>query len=142
MDKLPLILHIRDAGLQAPIHMVKILQESSLKVETVAHCFTYDYDIARMMLDSGTVTRFGIGAMIEREEMDGLREAVKKIPLESILLETDAPFVKPKGFEGTVNTSESLIQTVGKIAELRDMTIDELIPVLNKNAIDFYKLPQ
>ncbi len=134
---LPLVLHIRASAETA----VEILKEKPLTVEAVVHCFTYDYATAKELMSVG-VTRFGIGGMLTRDGMDSLRECVQKLTLTSLLLETDAPFVKPKGFMDYANTSESLVTTANLIADLKGLDARASMGVLQSNAYDFYRLNQ
>ena len=104
------------------------------------HCYTYDYMTAEKMMSVG-ITRFGIGGMITRDGMDYLRDCVQKLPLSSILIETDSPFVKPKGYQGRLNTSETLMNTVEIISELKGISVSNVIEAVQKNAYDFYRIP-
>lgn len=131
--RLPLVLHIRDAAAEA----IEVIRQNPLSVEAVAHCYTYDAATAQEMMSVG-INRFGIGGMLTRTGMDGLRECVKELPLSAILLETDAPFVKPKDFDGEVNTSENLTEIAGLIAELKGIAVDEVVQAVQKNAMEFY----
>lgn len=133
--KLPLVLHVRDAALEA----VGVLKDMGLKVEAVVHCYTYDEETAIEMMDAG-VTRFGIGGMIMREGMEPLRECVKALPLSKILIETDAPFVRPAGFTGGLNTSESMMDVVKQIASLKVIPVEDVIKAVQENARSFYRL--
>lgn len=133
--KLPLVLHIRDAVEET----IEVIKDQGLQVEAVAHCFTYDSSVADRMSKVG-VTRFGIGGMLTRDGMDSLRECVRKLPLSTILIETDAPFVKPKDFEGKVNDSSTLLETAGLIAELRESSLENVVRILQKNAAEFYRI--
>lgn len=133
--QLPLILHLRNSVYEA----IKVLYDNPIRVEAVVHCFVYDYKAAEMLINAG-VTRFGINSMIEREEMDELRAAVKKISMERLLVETDAPFIKPDGFAGNFNTSKSLIRTVEKISEIKQISIEDTVRELQNNAREFYGL--
>jgi len=131
--QLPLVLHVRDAAPEA----VQVLRETPMTVRAVAHCFTYDIGVAREMMSVG-VTCFGIGGMLTREPMGALRDCVRELPLSAILLETDCPFVKPEGFGGNVNTSETLLGTAGLIAELKGTAVEEVIRAVQENARAFY----
>jgi len=131
--QLPMVLHIRDAVEDA----LEILHENPLEVEAVVHCYTYGPDELSRFVEAG-VNYFGIGGMLTRDEMGELREAVKILPLDRILLETDSPLVKPKGFHGELNTSEKLIETAELIAELKDVPVERVIEAVEKNAREFY----
>ncbi len=133
--KLPLVLHVRDAAEEC----VEVLRENSPETEAVVHCFNYDMDTARTMMEAG-VTRFGIGGMLTRDENGPLRECVRELPLPNILLETDAPFVRPKGYEGEINTSVTLAGTARLIADLKGIAVGKVIEAANRNAAEFYRL--
>ena len=132
--ELPLVLHIRNAAEEA----IEVLKTVEIKVPAVVHCFSYDWDVARRLMEVG-VTHFGIGGMLTRKEMAPLRECVKKLQISAILLETDAPFVRPEGFVGEVNTSETLMAVVEVIAKLKSLSFEEVIVSVQHNAVDFYR---
>lgn len=134
---LPLVLHVREAAAEA----LEILREHPLQVEAVVHCFSYDLEVARKMMDAG-VTRFGIGGKLTLKDMAYLREAVKELPLSAILIETDAPFVKPEGYEEELNTSETMMGTVRLIAELKGIRAEEVVAAVENNAREFYRIPR
>ena len=131
--RLPLVFHVRNAAEE----FLEVIRENPINVEAVVHCFNYDADTARAMMDAG-ITRFGIGGMLTRDEMEPLRECVKELPMSGILFETDAPFVRPKGYDGEINTSETLIGTARLAAELKRISVEEMVEAANKNAEEFY----
>ncbi len=133
--KLPLVFHVRDAAGE----FTEFLKENPPETEAVVHCFTGGPETARAMMDVG-VTRFGIGGMLTRDEMEPLRDCVKELPLSRILLETDAPFVRPKGYEGELNTSETLPRIAGLIAELKGISAEDVVRAAYENAAEFYRL--
>ena len=132
---LPLVLHVREAVER----LLELLPQAELPAEIAVHCFTSDEGIARRLLDAG-VTRFGIGGMLTRPESGALRDCVKALPLSTLLLETDAPFVKPEGYEGKYNTSETLPEIVRLIAELKGLAVQTVAEAVQKNARDFFGL--
>lgn len=134
---LPMVLHVRDALKD----VIDTLQEMPLRAEAEVHCFTYDFEAAKALMDVG-VTRFGIGGMLTRPEMGHLRECVKQLPLSAILLESDAPFVKPEGYGDGPNTSLSLMQTAELIAQLKGIHVEEVVEAVQQNAKDFFKLEE
>lgn len=132
---LPLVLHVRDAFPEA----AAVLREKPLSTEAAVHCFTGGPREARELTEAG-VTRFGIGGMLTRDGMDALRDCVRELPLQALLLETDAPFVRPKGFEGKVNTSETLPVVAELIAALKGLPAETVTAALQKNAEEFFRL--
>lgn len=103
----PLVLHIREASQEA----IDFFKKNPLPVRAEIHCFTYDKDVMMQLIDVG-IRFFGIGGMVTRSENFDLQEAVKEMPLDMILIESDAPFVKVEGDIGRVNTSSRAIPTV------------------------------
>ena len=132
---LPLVLHVRDAYAEA----AAVLREKPLRVEAEVHCFTGSISEAEMLREAG-VTRFGIGGKLTLDGMDDLRDCVRALPLAALLLETDAPFVKPRGYEGKVNTSETLPVAAELIADLKGLPPETVAAALNRNAEAFFGL--
>lgn len=83
---------------------------------------------------------FGIGGGVTFPENIALREAVAKMPLESILLETDSPFQKPYQYDQKLNTSYSLMQIAKEIATIKGIALDEVISATYDNSIRFFGL--
>lgn len=128
-----LVLHVRNAVAE----VISVLREERLKVEAVIHCYTYDKETAQELMEAG-ITRFGIGGMLTRENMEPLRECVKDLPLSKILIETDAPFVKPVGYSAALNTSETMIDVVKLVSMLKQLSIEEVVNSVQANAHCFY----
>lgn len=122
---LPLILHFRDAyedGLQL------LSRHRDMLHGGVAHCFNKDYETAQKFIDLGFAIGIGSKLLSDNEEGLRLQETVRRIPLESILVETDAPYLRPaitiENCTITQNkkartTSIILPDVIDKIAELR-----------------------
>ncbi|MBP5270293.1 MAG: TatD family hydrolase [Clostridia bacterium] len=135
---LPLILHIRDADREA----LAVLRRRRKKIHGgVVHCFSGDADAAREYLALGLYIGIG-GGLIEHGKMsERLREAVKIIPAERILLETDAPYMAPgieidgKRLSDRVRNTSSVIRAVAaEIARLKGTTPEEVIAASDTGA--------
>ena len=126
--KLPFVLHVREANEDA----FTILNEFDEKMSGVVHCFGSGSEVADKFIEKGFL--LGIGGRITYEEEVGLRECVRKIPLEYILLETDAPFVLPVGVEGKRNTSENLPRIAQVIADIKGVSYADVIRITEENA--------
>ena len=126
--KLPVILHIRDADDEA----VQILKEHPLQHSGVVHCFGGDTARAAEYMDMGLF--LGIGGRITYPQEEAVRNAVRQIPMEAILLETDSPYVKPKEAPGSRNTSLNLMDVVKAISDLKQLTYEEVITITTGNA--------
>lgn len=97
--KLPLILHIREADNDA----INILKQYFFNSNAgIVHCFNGNYQLAKTYLDMGFL--LGIGGTITYSDMHDLHNVIRCVPLSSIVLETDAPFVKPLGWIGKNNS--------------------------------------
>lgn len=132
---LPLVLHIRDAAEET----IEVLTETPLQVPAVAHCATFDADTTKRLMAAG-ITHFGIGGKVTQDAYTDLQEAVRWLPMEAILLETDAPFVKPKGWTESVNTSAALPQIAHIIADLKGLSPEEVAQRTKDNALAFFGL--
>ena len=144
--KKPVILHVRDAHEDA----LQILRlHPARKLGGVIHCFYGSWEIAQQYLKLGY--HFGIGgSLLQQEERAGdLWEAVKHIPLDKILIETDAPFIlpyckdvlPPKLLRRTRNTSLILPAVIEKIAQLKGISAEEVEQAAAENAIRLFDLP-
>ena len=134
----PLVLHIRNAAEEA----IDFFRVNPIRVPAEVHCFTYDKDIMQLYINVG-IKYFGIGGMITRDDNDMLCEAVLEMPLEMILLESDAPFVKVHGETQKINTSDRSIPVVAKkIAQIKGISEEEVAKVTYNNACKFFNLKE
>ena len=144
--KLPVILHVRDAHEDA----LRILKwHPARKLGGVIHCFYGSREIAEQYLKLGY--HFGIGGSILQfeERAKDLWEAIPVIPLERILVETDAPFIlpyckdviQPKLLRRARNTSLILPAVIEKIAELKGLDAGTVEQTTAQNAIHLFSLP-
>lgn len=124
----PLILHIREADADG----IAILRDYSLLESGVVHCYNSDWNTAQQYLEMGLY--FGIGGSVTLPDAQVLREAVKQIPLKKIILETDAPFVKPYGWTESLNNSLCIPQVAECIAQIKGITAEEVLSRTMENA--------
>lgn len=132
--KKPLVLHIREAAEET----LEYLEKNPLLVPAEVHCFTYDKETMHRFIRAG-IGYFGIGGMLTRPENEDLVEAVKEMPLEMILLESDSPFVKVEGETNKVNTSDRALPVVAeKIAQLKGIPVEKVVEKTYLNACKFF----
>lgn len=118
---LPIIIHNRDAD----IDTLNILRKSkSLPRNGIMHCFSGDYAFAGKVLDLGLL--ISIPGIVTFKNATKLQEVAKKIPLTSLVLETDGPFLAPHPYRGKRNEPSLMLYTAGKIAELRNIPVEEV----------------
>jgi len=144
--KLPVILHVRDAHEDA-LRMLRM--HPARKMGGVIHCFYGSKEIAEQYLKLGYHIGIGGSVLQLEERAKDLWEAIPHIPLDRILLETDAPFIlpyckdviQPKFLRRARNTSLILPAVINKIAELMGIPADEVERATAENAIRLFDLP-
>lgn len=126
---LPLILHLRGGMEEA----LKILDEMSRLYRGILHCFTGDFAIAKEYIRRGFL--IGIGGKVTNPNNVELRDAVRQIPLEFIVLETDCPYLIPYGFKG-INHSLFLPMICETVADLKGISPKEVEDQTFRNAMN------
>ena len=134
---LPLVLHEREAH----DDLVTILREErAWEVRGVIHCFSGDWEKAQDYLELGFL--LSIAGPVTFSKTEALQEAVSKIPLEYLLVETDAPFLTPVPYRGRQrNEPALLLHTAEKVAELKRTHLSDLARVTSQNAHALFGLP-
>ena len=125
---LPLVLHTRNA-MQETIDVIKSYSGKGLS--GIFHCFSGILQNAKDIIDQGFF--LGIGGVITYKN-SGLAEVIKEVDMEHIVLETDAPYLTPVPFRGKRNESSYLKYIVQKIAEIKNISIEEVANQTTKNA--------
>ena len=125
---LPLIIHTRNAQ-KDTISIMK--EEGASNARGVMHCFTETYDMAKQAIDQGFYISFS--GIITFKNADDIRETVKKIPLESILIETDSPYLAPVPNRGKLNEPSNVTFVAEKIAEIKNLSVEEVADVTTRN---------
>jgi len=132
---LPVVMHSREAEADT----LNILKENPVKSVGVAHSFTSSFEMARTLVEMGWY--LGINGIVTFKNAEDLREVVRWLPLEKLLLETDSPFLTPVPFRGKPNKPAHIPVIATFIAELRDISLQELAEQTNENAQRLFKLP-
>ena len=127
--ELPVNIHSRDAA-KDTLDIMR--QEHAGTTGGIIHCFSYSKEIAAEYLKMGLY--LGIGGVVTFENAKKLKEVVKYAPLSQIVLETDSPYLAPKPNRGKRNSSLNLPYVVRMIAELKEVTEEEVISVTRENA--------
>jgi len=131
--KLPIVIHSRNS-LDDCIDVVKPFNG---KVMGIYHCFSGSLEQANKIIELGFY--LGIGGVLTYKN-SGLAEVVKEIPLENIVLETDAPYLTPVPFRGKRNESSYLKYVAQKLAEIKKITTDEVASITTQNAERIFKI--
>ena len=132
----PVVVHVREAD-QA---CARILREEGVpSAGGVIHCFTGDARAARTYLDLGLF--ISVAGVVTFRTADAIREAVKIVPCDRLLVETDCPFLAPSPHRGKRNEPAFVVETARKVAELWGATEDEVAAATTANAKRLFRIP-
>jgi len=130
---LPAVIHSREAKKDT----IEILKESGIN-KGVLHCFSGDMDMAERVMEMGFY--ISIAGPVTFKNAKKLAEIARSIPDDYLLLETDAPYLTPEPFRGKRNEPAFVKTTAGKIAELRQVTFDDIDRITTLNAKRLFKI--
>ena len=131
---LPVVLHSREAETDT----INILKEIPVPALGVAHSFTSSLMMAKTLLDMGWY--LGINGIVTFKNAEDLREIVRWIPMDRLLLETDSPFLAPIPFRGKPNKPAYIPIIASFVAELRNITIEHLAEKTSENAQRLFRI--
>ena len=126
---LPVVIHSRDATMDT-INTLK-----KYKVKGIIHCFSGSLETANIYISMGFL--LGIGGVVTFKNSK-LKDVVKEVPLESIVLETDSPYLAPVPFRGKINSSKYLEFIANFIAEIKNISVEELAEITSRNASSLF----
>lgn len=132
---LPIVIHTRDANCE----VLAILE--TMRTETmrgVIHCFSEDLAFAKRAIELNFV--LGIGGPLTYPKNEELRRVFKEIPLEKIVLETDAPFLPPQAIRGKRNSPASIKLIAQYLAELRGISVEDVAATTTQTARTLFRL--
>ncbi len=132
---LPVIIHDRDA--HEPILRI-LREEKSRGLRGVLHCFSGDLEMARECVDMGF--HLSIPGTVTYPTNDQLRTVVRGIRMESLLLETDCPYLSPVPFRGKRNEPSYLRIIAEKVAELKGLSLEDVARITTLNAETLFGL--
>lgn len=132
---LPVVIHSRDAE-QDTMEILKG-HLPTLKRRGVIHSFTSSLKLAEFAIENDFY--LGFNGIITFKTADNVREAVQITPLNRLLLETDAPFLTPIPYRGKENAPYYLPFVAEKMAELKEITVEELLPQVYQNSFSLFK---
>ncbi len=131
----PLIIHSRDAAQET---MEILLAKNAQEMGGVIHCYSYSAEMAKEYVKLGFY--IGIGGVVTFKNGKKMKEVVEAIPIERILLETDSPYLAPEPNRGKRNSSLNLPYIAQKIAEIKNMSYDEVVEITNRNARELFRI--
>jgi len=130
---LPITIHTRDAYLD----IIKILAENECKNKGIFHCCPLNNELIKDGLKLGYYISFSgtITFKNSKPEMP-----VGQVPLDKILIETDSPYLSPEPYRGKRNDSRNVVEVAKKVAEIKQVQLEEIARITYENAIRIYKI--
>jgi TatD DNase family protein len=122
-----LVIHDRDAHRA----VLDLLIEEGAPEKTIFHCYSGDAEMARECIENGYILSFA--GTLTFKNAPALREAVKLVPIDQLLVETDAPFLAPMPHRGALNTPAQIPTILRFMAEERGEDVDELANAISNN---------
>ena len=133
--KKPVVIHSREAC-RDTLEILK--QERAQEIGGVIHCYSYAKETAREYLDMGFF--FGIGGVLTFKNAKKLKETVEYLPMDSIVIETDSPYLAPVPNRGKRNDSRNLAYVVRELAQMKGLSEEEVRRITWENACRLYRL--
>lgn len=106
-------------------------------IKGVFHCFSGDMDMAEQALAMGFYISFS--GVVTFKKAENLLEIIKHVPLDRLLVETDAPYLTPNPYRGKRNEPAYVRHTAEKVAEVKGISLEETASAIMKNAVDLFK---
>lgn len=131
----PVIVHTREAKEDT---LSIITEYSDREVSGVLHCFTEDWDMASRAMDLGFYISFS--GIITFKSADSLREVVKKMPMDRILIETDSPYLAPVPYRGKKNEPKFVREVAECVAELKGLSFEHVAEQTSQNFNRLFRL--
>lgn len=129
----PLIIHTRSARQDTIAIMI---EQKASTVGGVMHCFTESLEMAEKAIDQGFYISFS--GIVTFKNAKELQEVAKTIPLERMLIETDSPYLAPTPFRGKSNLPSYTKYVAEKIAQLRDISVEEVAQKTSENYFNLF----
>jgi len=131
-ERVPVIIHTRDADEDT----ISIVKKYFGKTKFLIHCFTGNLDFAKNLLDLECLISFS--GIITFKKSTDLRNVVKYVPMEKMLIETDSPYLSPDPLRGKSNEPANVKIVAENIAIIKGISLDEVANLTTKNFKNFF----
>ena len=131
-NNLPVIVHCRNAFKDT----YDLLKEYN--VNGILHCYSGSVEMAKSFIDLGFL--LGIGGVITFKNAKELKDVVEKIDIHNLSLETDSPYLSPEPYRGKLNKPENVMLIAKKIAEIKGISLEEVINITGKSVCTKFDL--
>ena len=128
---LPVVIHDREAHKQS----LETVRASGVR-RGVFHCFSGDYEMAKKCIDLGFY--ISIPGVVTYDKAKTIQDVALRVPLSSLLLETDAPYLTPVPHRGKRNEPSFIIHTAKKVAEIRKVRLEEVVQMTSGNTMNLF----
>ena len=137
---MPVSIHVRGDEPNAYDELLEIwITEGRDELTGVLHCYSGNLDFARRAMDHGFYVSFS--GIVTFKKSEDLRETARGVPLDRLMVETDAPFLAPQGHRGKRN-EPAWVSVVGEtLAALHDVPVEVMAEKTSENTRNFYRLP-
>ena len=129
---LPIVIHDREAHKDT----FDILKEHNQNSKVLFHCFSGSVEFMRECVKQGWF--IALGGVVTFKNAIKMKEVTKEVPLEKLMLETDSPYLTPVPYRGKPNKPAYVKYVAEEIAQLRNMTLEEIIDITTSNAEEFF----
>lgn len=131
----PLIVHSREAEADT---MDILRAEGADAAGGTLHCFSGGYEMARKALDMGLY--LSVGGSLTFKKSDALRDVIRKVPIEKLLLETDCPYLAPQPVRGKRNEPGYIGHVAGTLAAVKGLSLDDVERITSFNAMTLFRI--
>lgn len=132
---MPIIIHDRDAH-EDTMRILK--EENAFDIGVLMHCFSGSAELAEQYIKLGAM--ISISGTVTFKNARKTKEVAEKIPMEYLLIETDAPYLTPEPFRGKRNESSYVQYTAQKLAEIKNIPLEEVAKITTENAKRFFRI--
>lgn len=128
------VIHSRDAMGDT----IEILKNNPLKRESLLHCYSGSIESAKILMNLGF--SFSFGGVVTFPNAKNVRDVVKFLPIERILLETDCPYLAPMPYRGKRNEPKNVVYVADMISKIKDMSFEEVLKKTTQNAKRLFEI--
>ena len=132
---LPIVIHSRDAS----VDTIEVLKNNPVNKKGIFHCCQLNQEMIRQALELGYY--ISVAGPITFKNAKSAEECVRMVPMNKILIETDSPYLSPEPYRGKRNDSRNVKFVAQKIAEIKNMSVEEVISITTKTSISQFDLP-
>lgn len=133
--KLPIVVHSREAAKET-FDIISSYKEKYKDLKFLIHCFSQSVEMMREYVKMGCY--IALGGVVTFKNSKVPKEVAKEVPLENLLLETDCPYLAPEPMRGKRNEPMFIKYSAQKIAEIRGISLEELLKATDENTRRFY----